>query len=281
MTMIGRNVVSAAFDFDLKSPRQSARNPATEFAPPTSTPNSVRCTGSLGAADSEPSPSTTLSSSATEATTSGKGAAVIVFAGLSGSVDFAGAGSVAVVIDFVVTTGAVGTAGVFEAGGALVDIPDAVGVAGGAGIAALAAATGVFAITAELAAAGAFEFFCATDAITAAAGSGPAVPGFSASFGAVVATGETAGERAVPGAGDCETGCDISSVATAGAGVGSVATGIAAVTAAFCFAIAPVTESSPCSSALIREYSLSRSPLSVSMADANRRVSFWLSLATA
>jgi hypothetical protein len=42
ITMIGRNVVRAAFDFDLRSPRHSARKPLTEFAPPTSTPNSVR-----------------------------------------------------------------------------------------------------------------------------------------------------------------------------------------------------------------------------------------------
>ena len=43
-TMIGRNAASAAFDLDLSSPRHSARKPPTEFAPPTSTPNSVRWT---------------------------------------------------------------------------------------------------------------------------------------------------------------------------------------------------------------------------------------------
>ena len=47
-----------------------------------------------------------------------------------------------------------------------------------------------------------------------------------------------------------------------------------------CRAIAPVTESSPCSSAVTREYSRSRSPLSVSIAEASRRASFWLSRAT-
>ena len=44
--------------------------------------------------------------------------------------------------------------------------------------------------------------------------------------------------------------------------------------------MAPVTESSPCSRPVTREYSLSRSLLSVSMAAASRRASFWLSLAT-
>ena len=49
---------------------------------------------------------------------------------------------------------------------------------------------------------------------------------------------------------------------------------------AFCRAIEPVTESRPCSSTVTREYSRSRSLLSVSMAEASRRASFWLSLAT-
>ena len=49
--------------------------------------------------------------------------------------------------------------------------------------------------------------------------------------------------------------------------------------AAFCRAIEPVTVSRPCSRTLMREYSRSRSPLRVSMADASRRVSFWLSFA--
>jgi len=42
ITMIGRKSASGAFDLDLSSPRQSARKPGIEFAPPTSTPNSVR-----------------------------------------------------------------------------------------------------------------------------------------------------------------------------------------------------------------------------------------------
>ena len=49
--------------------------------------------------------------------------------------------------------------------------------------------------------------------------------------------------------------------------------------AAFCRAIEPVIESRPCSRTVMREYSRSRSPLRVSMADASRRVSCWLSLA--
>ena len=43
--------------------------------------------------------------------------------------------------------------------------------------------------------------------------------------------------------------------------------------------IDPVTESSPCSSTVTREYNRSRSLFKVSIAEANRRVSFWLSLA--
>ncbi len=49
--------------------------------------------------------------------------------------------------------------------------------------------------------------------------------------------------------------------------------------AAVCRVIEPVIESSPCSSTVMREYSRSRSPLRVSMAEASRRVSCWLSLA--
>jgi hypothetical protein len=49
--------------------------------------------------------------------------------------------------------------------------------------------------------------------------------------------------------------------------------------AAVCRVIEPVIESSPCSSTVMREYSRSRSPFRVSMAEASRRVSCWLSLA--
>src|SRR5581483_176392 len=49
--------------------------------------------------------------------------------------------------------------------------------------------------------------------------------------------------------------------------------------AVVCLASAPVTESSPCSITVTRENSRSRSLFSVSIAEASRRVSFWLSLA--
>jgi hypothetical protein len=49
--------------------------------------------------------------------------------------------------------------------------------------------------------------------------------------------------------------------------------------AGFCRVIEPVIESSPCSRTVMREYSRSRSPFRVSMAEASRRVSCWLSLA--
>ena len=48
---------------------------------------------------------------------------------------------------------------------------------------------------------------------------------------------------------------------------------------AVCRAIAPVTESSPCSRTVTRAYSRSRSLFKVSTADASRRASFWLSFA--
>src|SRR5882757_16604 len=94
-TMIGRSVVSAAFDFDLRSPRHSARKPPTEFAPPTSTPNSVRWTASLGGASGS-----APSAGATDATTSGIGAAVTVLAGASGSISLAAGVSGGASIDF-------------------------------------------------------------------------------------------------------------------------------------------------------------------------------------
>ena len=81
-----------------------------------------------------------------------------------------------------------------------------------------------------------------------------------------VATGPTAGA----GAADCADGAS-AGVAWAGGATGGVV----------CRAIAPVTESSPCSSTVTREYSRSRSLFRVSMAEASRRASFWLSLATA
>src|SRR5882757_5474447 len=119
ITMIGRNVVSGAFDVDLSSPRHSARSPPTEFAPPTSTANSVRCTASLDAAAWDPSGSAS-SAGEVAATTSGIGAAVMVFAGFSGSgsLSFAAAGSGGAIIDLDGISGVAGVAaGAFEVPG--------------------------------------------------------------------------------------------------------------------------------------------------------------------
>ena len=59
-----------------------------------------------------------------------------------------------------------------------------------------------------------------------------------------------------------------------------MATACGEAEARLCRPSVPVTESNPCSKTVTREYSRSRSPLSVSMAEASRRASFWLSLAT-
>jgi len=95
------------------------------------------------------------------------------------------------------------------------------------------------------------------------------IGGFSAVFACLLATGATAGA----GAGSCEAGCGSAVAEEAG-------TACAEAAGEFCRAIAPVTESRPCSRTVTREYNRSRSPLSVSMADASSRVWFWLSLAT-
>ena len=86
-----------------------------------------------------------------------------------------------------------------------------------------------------------------------------AVAGGGAVFWAALGDGEPAG-----GAPLCET------VGTAAA-AGSVP--------ALWRPIDPVTVSMPCSSTVTREYNRSRSLFKVSMADANRLVSSWLSLA--
>src|ERR1700735_957817 len=67
--MIGRNAASGAFALDLRSPRHSARNPPTELAPPTSTPNSVRWTLDIDSVASGPSSAATAGGA--EATASG------------------------------------------------------------------------------------------------------------------------------------------------------------------------------------------------------------------
>ena len=89
--------------------------------------------------------------------------------------------------------------------------------------------------------------------------------GFSGAAAAVVATGATTGGLAGTAA--------VSAVGQAGTGWGGVAVAV-------CRAMAPVTESIPCSSEAIRENSRSRSLFSVSIADASRLASLWLSRAT-
>ena len=228
-TIIGRSVVNAAFDLDFRSPSHRARNPGSEFAPPTSTPNSVRWMASLGAVTADASGST-FSTAGAEATMSGLGVADTVFAALSGSINFAAAPSGGAMIDLAATSGADG------ASAAVVDV------------------------------------FCAADE-TATACSGAAVS--TAGFSGVFAPAATAGDKPEAGAGfNAAAGCG-SVIAITGTGAGCDAGA-----ARLCLAIAPVTESRPCSNTVTREYNRSRSPLSVSIADASRRFSFWISLAS-
>jgi hypothetical protein len=91
ITMIGRNPVSGPLDLHFRSPRQRARKPGIEFAPPTSTPNSVRCTASVGAVVAG-SCSFTSSFDDGDVTTSAIGAAAMTFAG-PGSTNLGAAGS--------------------------------------------------------------------------------------------------------------------------------------------------------------------------------------------
>ena len=218
MTMIGRKVVSAAFDLDFRRPRHSARKPPTEFAPPTSTPNSVRWTGSLGR-DFAASCSASSVGGA-DATTSGIGAAVMTFAGLSGFSglsDFSALSGFSIVGFSIVAcfSGVAGFSGVtgfsgsisFVAAGSGGPIIDFAATRGGAGVTAgvvmvAGEATGVVAGKAAgvVALAGGFDVFWESDATVAGAGSGAAAAtgaglstGFSAGFGAVVATGDKAG----------------------------------------------------------------------------------------
>ena len=119
ITMIGCNVVNTAFDLDLSSPRHNARKPPSELAPPRSMPNSVRWTAGLAAIASGASGSA-LSAAGADATTSGIGAAVMVFPDFSGSTSFAAAASGGAIIDFAAIsgTGAGVGVGVFKAFGA-------------------------------------------------------------------------------------------------------------------------------------------------------------------
>src|SRR5436190_11271882 len=103
-TIIGRSVVNAAFDLDFRSPSHRARNPGSEFAPPTSTPNSVRWMASLGAVAGAASGSM-FSAAGADATTSGVGVGDVAVAALSGSINFAAAPSGGAMIDLAVTSG--------------------------------------------------------------------------------------------------------------------------------------------------------------------------------
>ena len=102
--------------------------------------------------------------------------------------------------------------------------------------------------------------------------------GFSAGFSTVGVTVVATAVGAGAGFG-AAAGAAVATAAGVGAGAGAGAAQVAPATAAFCRAIEPVTESSPCSRTVTREYSRSRSPLSVSIADASLRVSSWPSLA--
>ena len=104
-TMIGRSEAIAAA-FDLSRARHSPRKPSIEFAPPRSTPNSVRCTAiSDGAFDSAGS-----GAAGAAATTSGTGVAVMTSGGCSGTISFAAAGSGGAIIDLDGISGVAGVA---------------------------------------------------------------------------------------------------------------------------------------------------------------------------
>src|SRR6267142_2039798 len=107
-TMIGRSVANEAVDFDLRSPRHSARRPLSELAPPTSTPNSVRCTACWAAAACD-SFASGLSTDGADAVTSGLGGVTG-----SGSISFPAAESGAAMIDFDAMSGVAGVAAAFE-----------------------------------------------------------------------------------------------------------------------------------------------------------------------
>src|SRR5882724_379715 len=204
MTMIGRKVVNEAFDLDLRSPRHSARKPESEFAPPTSIPNSVRWTANLGAADAE-SDSAASSAGEVEATiTSGMGSAVTVFGGALGSINFPAAGSGGPIMDFAATSGVGGvTAGPFEATGAPDDARAGLGSGGGAAVAGVFSATeavvAVVVPTADTAGPG-DGFWGAAAVAGGAAACGVTVEFCSVIAGAVVAVVAPMGDTA--GAGD-------------------------------------------------------------------------------
>jgi hypothetical protein len=205
-----------------------------------STANSVRCTAAWSEALSDASGCVC----AADAIAFGAGeSSAFATTGFSGSISFWAPGS----------------------GGASMDLAAIKGVAGVGGVAAGAVGAG-----------GAGEAIAGLCSIGLASVRGRPIFGAGSGFGA----GSDLAKTVVAGATVDVTG------ATAGAtgcvGEDASVEGLAAAScvgavAEFCRAIAPVTESSPCSSTVTREYSRSRSLLSVSIADASRRVSFWLS----
>ena len=118
ITTIGCSAASGAFDFDFNSPRHSARKPGSEFAPPTSTPNSVRWTGRSGTFASASSSALAEATIFGDAATVGIGSADTVFFAFaapgsgfldasgslffeaSGSISFPAAASGGAMIDF-------------------------------------------------------------------------------------------------------------------------------------------------------------------------------------
>jgi hypothetical protein len=204
MMMIGRNVVNAAFDLDLRSPRHSARKPGSEFAPPTSIPNSVRWTANLGAADAESDSAASSAGEVEATTTSGIGSAVTVFGGALGSINFPAAGSGGAIMDFAATSVGGVTAGPLEAAGALDDAAAGLGSGGGAAAAEFFSAAGavvaVVVPTADTAGPGG-DFWAAAGISGGAAACGAVTVEFCRAIaGAVVAVVAPIGDT--PGAGD-------------------------------------------------------------------------------
>jgi hypothetical protein len=263
-TMIGRKAASAEFDFDLSRPRHSARKPPTEFAVPTSTANSVRWT-----VDAAGTASACASSAGEAAATASGPAAAGASGGTSGAVSLAAAASGGAMIDFAGISGAVGVAaGAFDAICPVDAEPGSEAAAMGGGLSGIAEPFAAAAV-ATGATAGAAVWVTGGSALAGDAGADDAV-----AEAAVEADGADEGMLAEVVE---DTGAEDGVEDDAIEADWEVACGEAA--AAFCRAIEPVTESRPCSRTVTREYSRSRSLLRVSMADASRRVSFWLSLA--
>jgi hypothetical protein len=233
ITMIGRSVVRAAFDRDLRSPRHRARKPGMEFAPPTSTPNSVRLT-TVSATVAAESGSAASGVVGATATISGIGADVTVFGGVGDSISFPAAGSGGAIIDF-----------------AAINEPDGWAAAGfGAGTEATVWFGSEATIEACLSATAAVV---AATGATTGAGVGLAAAG-GGSTDAVAAGAEELGgpmEGEAAGAAEADDAAE-GPTAVAAAGL-ALACGDGDGGVEFCRAIAPVTESRPCSRTATRE----------------------------